>query len=440
MTAACESNGIRAEICSDIFTAIEKVKSRTFSCVIPDWADQPEAGFLLKRARESTPNRDAVGIAIVDHEPTTAEMHDNRLDFLIYRPISVEEADAVLAKACEQMRALSAQDAAEPPAQPDHSGETAQSTSRVEEAEPASHQEQAAGFGEAREAEASTHDETAPDATGDEPREARHPMALRGAIAAVVVVAALFSVWRARDTIQYLSHTPEGASRVLRESMAALFYMNQSGALPVSSAGSDAQQDAYFSRGPANSNAPKPELGIAATESTLVETRIPLRKAFDFPLPTPVFEQPVAPPVHQERAAIPDSMKNSPPIAPPVVVTVNPAQMMPVSAPVRQPDIQSFSEPVALSEQAARARLIHAVDPVYPQEGMGQKLQGAVVLQALIARDGSVEDLKIVRGYFVLGRAAIAAVKQWRFQPYTLNGRAASTQTVITINFSFPPG
>jgi len=80
------------------------------------------------------------------------------------------------------------------------------------------------------------------------------------------------------------------------------------------------------------------------------------------------------------------------------------------------------------------------VNPVYPPEALAQKLHGAVVLQALVGRDGSVEDLKIVRGNFVLCRAAIAAVKQWRFQPYSQNGHAAATQTVITIDFNAPPG
>jgi protein TonB len=121
------------------------------------------------------------------------------------------------------------------------------------------------------------------------------------------------------------------------------------------------------------------------------------------------------------------------------VVTVNPAQMMPVSIPQPQP-VQQFTEPVALSEEAARALLVHIVNPLYPPEALAQKLHGPVVLQAVIGRDGSVEDLKIVRGYFILGRAAIAAVKQWRFQPYSLSGHAAATQTVITINFSYPPG
>jgi len=71
---------------------------------------------------------------------------------------------------------------------------------------------------------------------------------------------------------------------------------------------------------------------------------------------------------------------------------------------------------------------------------MAQKLQGPVVLQVAIGRDGSVQDLKLVRGYFVLGRAAIAAVKQWRFKPYNINGRNLETQTLITINFTYPPG
>ena len=240
--------------------------------------------------------------------------------------------------------------------------------------------------------------------------------------------------------IEYLSRTPEGPARVLRESVAALFYMSPSGAQPVNSAGSDAQQDAYFSRNPTSSNAQTPELGVAATASALPDTRLPLPKAYDFPLPVPEFNPPELPPVHVARAPIPESMRNSPPIARPVVVTVNPAQMMPVSAPQSQPFVQQTNEPVALSEQAARAMLVHTVDPVYPQEGLAQKLHGPVVLQALIARDGSVEDLKNVRGYFILGRAAIAAVKEWRFQPYTINGHPAATQTEITINFSYPPG
>jgi TonB family protein len=445
MAAACESATIRAEVCSDIFTAIEKGKTQAFSCVIADWADQPEASFLLKRARESAPNRGTVAIAIVDREPTAAEMRDNRLGFLIYRPISAEEADAVLAKASEQMQPSSAEDAAESPAGDDDASSAASSAvSAGADAPEYSQQDPPAGSPEANAAHDGDSGQggdggiaTAEDE--EEPRQRRHAIGFRKVSAAVLVLTAVFCLWRSREAIEYLSRTPEGRFRVLRESVAALFYMNQPGALPVGSPGSDAQQDAYFSRAP-SSNAQTPALGVVATESTLIETRIPLPKASDFPLPEPVFEHQEAAPIRVQRAAIPESMRNSPPIAPPVVVTVNPAQMMPVSAPQPQPAMQQFSEPVAVSEEAARALLVHTVDPVYPPEGLAQKLHGAVILQTLIGRDGSVEDLKIVRGYFILGRAAIAAVKQWRFQPYILNGHAASTQTTITINFSYPPG
>src|SRR5208282_2205736 len=112
ITVACESTGIRVDVCEDIFNAIEKGKTQAYSCVILDWAAQPEAGFLLKRARESKPNQNTVAIVVVDHDPSAAEIRDSRLDFLIYRPISAEEAEAVLTKASEKMQPLSAADEA----------------------------------------------------------------------------------------------------------------------------------------------------------------------------------------------------------------------------------------------------------------------------------------------------------------------------------------
>jgi TonB family protein len=438
MTAACKSTGIRADVCSDIFTAIEKGKTQAFSCVIADWADQPEASFLLKRAHESVPNRDTVAIVIVDNEPTHAEMRDNRLDFLIYRPISAAEAKAVLAKACEQMQPSSAEDAAESSAEADARSEGPSTFSVVGDATEHSQADPPAGFPETNVAESDGDGEIARDEGEEESRGRGHALGFRGACAAVLIVAAVFCLWRSRAAVEYLSRTPEGRFRVLRESVSALFHANQAGALPIGSATGDAQQDAYFSRD-TSSNAQTPALGVFATESTLTEVRIALPKAPDFPLPVPVFEHQDAAPIRVQRVAIPESMRNSAPIERPLVVTVNPAQMMPVSVPQPQP-IQQFTEPVALSEEAARALLVHTVNPVYPADALAQKLHGPVVLQVVIGRDGSVEDLKIVRGYFILGRAAIAAVKQWRFQPYSLSGHAAATQTVITINFSYPPG
>ncbi len=442
MTAACKTTGIRAVVCSDIFTAIEKAKAQAFSCVIANWADQPEASFLLKRARESTPNRNTVAIAIVDHDPSPVEMRENRLDFLIYRPISPTEAEEVLTKACEQMKPLSAEDAAgssgDDAASGDKSaggaanGASQHNDNEADQGDGLQQEsaEQAAGDGQIAIDEGEDEYQGEPGA-----RSGNHALWFRKACAALLVLIAAFYLWRSRDVIQYLAHTREGRVQIFRESVEALFYLNQNGAVPNGAA----QQDAYFSREPASPDAKAPDLGVVPTESTVTEAHPTLPKAPDFPLPAPVLDRQEPPPIHQARAPIPESMRDSPPIERPVVVTVNPAQMMPVSAPQPQLASQSFSEPVAVSEEAARGLLIHTVDPVYPPEAAAQNLHGAVVLQAVIGRDGSVEELKIVQGYFALGRAAIAAVKQWRFQPYNVSGHAAATATTITINFSGPP-
>ena len=60
------------------------------------------------------------------------------------------------------------------------------------------------------------------------------------------------------------------------------------------------------------------------------------------------------------------------------------------------------------------------------------------MLQALIGRDGTVRELHLMDGYFVLGRAASQAVKQWHFRPYVVNGRALETQTILTRKFPAP--
>jgi periplasmic protein TonB len=430
LAAACQSAGIRAEVWSDIFTAIEKGKKQAYSCVIADWAEQPEASFLCKRARESVPNRNTVVIAVVDHDPTHVELRDNRLDYLIYRPISVEEAAAVLEKACERMQPPSAEDAAQWAAEDSRASSGASAAPFATDAT----QQHGQQIDPVVFPEWDAEEDCGGTACHEEqPPERSHAIGFRVAGIAVLVLGAAFCLWKSHEILAYLA-TP--GLRGLRESVAARFHPNQPAASIAVSPATEPPPDPYFKPVPDDSNAQTPTLGLVATESTLSETQVPLRKAPHIPLPVPVLEHRDPVPVHKQRAAIPESMKNSAPITPPV--TVSPAQMMPVSA--AQPVVQQFSEPVAVSEEAARALLVHTVNPVYPAEALAQKLHGAVVLQARIGRDGSVEDLKIVRGYFVLGQAAIAAVKQWRFQPYTLNGHAATTQTVITLNFSAPPG
>lgn len=102
------------------------------------------------------------------------------------------------------------------------------------------------------------------------------------------------------------------------------------------------------------------------------------------------------------------------------------------------PSPASSLEPLIVPEETALGWVIHRVEPEYPVQALQQRIDGAVVLQAWVAKDGSVRDLKLVKGYFVLGRAAIDAVKQWRFKPYVQNGKPSEFRTTITLNFRVP--
>ncbi len=95
----------------------------------------------------------------------------------------------------------------------------------------------------------------------------------------------------------------------------------------------------------------------------------------------------------------------------------------------------SSIEPVNLPESVARELLAQPVDPEYPAAARASGQRGSVVLQVLIGRDGAVQEAKFLQGSLVFARAAIDAVKRWRFKPYSLNGRAVSVQSVLTLNF-----
>jgi TonB family protein len=78
----------------------------------------------------------------------------------------------------------------------------------------------------------------------------------------------------------------------------------------------------------------------------------------------------------------------------------------------------------------------HSVRPDYPLLARQMKVQGSVILQALIGRDGAIQDLHVLSGPPILASAAQEAVKQWRFKPHYQGSEAVETQARITVNFT----
>jgi protein TonB len=95
---------------------------------------------------------------------------------------------------------------------------------------------------------------------------------------------------------------------------------------------------------------------------------------------------------------------------------------------------------IRVAAGVAEANLIHDVPPQYPPEAGRKRIEGTVVLLAVIGTDGSVKDVRVESGSPLLAQAAIDAVKQWRYKPYLLNGVPVEIDSRITVNFTMSRG
>ncbi|MGC2171002.1 MAG: TonB family protein [Candidatus Sulfotelmatobacter sp.] len=109
------------------------------------------------------------------------------------------------------------------------------------------------------------------------------------------------------------------------------------------------------------------------------------------------------------------------------------------STPVAVPKIAT-PQRIRVSQGVSQGLLIRRVQPVYPPLARQARIQGTVVLRAVIAKDGSIEDLTLVSGHPMLAPAAIDAVKQWRYKPYLLNGEPVEVDTEVLVNFTLSGG
>jgi TonB family protein len=158
---------------------------------------------------------------------------------------------------------------------------------------------------------------------------------------------------------------------------------------------------------------------VTERESSItVKDELPAPAAAKAP-PTTVAEAEVAAPDPSEAlsamkgaAAVPQAIANPQPIFPFVALPV--------------------------SQGVTGGRLSRKIDPIYPSEARVQRLEGAVMLDALVGEDGNVREVAVTSGPPLLAKAAVQAVKQWRYQPFLLNGKPVSIHNQITIQFKLP--
>ena len=90
-----------------------------------------------------------------------------------------------------------------------------------------------------------------------------------------------------------------------------------------------------------------------------------------------------------------------------------------------------------VSSGVMAGQIITRTQPVYPPIARAAHVSGSVVLHAIISKTGAIQSLSVVSGAEMLRASAIAAVQEWKYRPYLLNGDPTEVETTITVNFSF---
>jgi len=182
---------------------------------------------------------------------------------------------------------------------------------------------------------------------------------------------------------------------------------------------------------------------IASTPAPAPTAPLHEHKATKAPAPAqPASEIPFA--TTTERAALPalevevvagNRHINIPAKSNSIHVDVNSGQTSAAPSVETPHPVVNAGDRVELSPQNTQNVTI-SVPPTYPMLARQMKVQGAVSLQVLISREGSIQELQILSGPPILATAAREAVKQWHFKPYLLNGQPVETQARVTVNFT----
>ncbi len=94
------------------------------------------------------------------------------------------------------------------------------------------------------------------------------------------------------------------------------------------------------------------------------------------------------------------------------------------------------STPVPVGGSIRQPQKLHHVTPIYPDIARSARVSGVVILEAILAEDGTVRDVRVLRSVPLLDAAAVAAVREWRFTPTLLNGTPVPVVMTVTVAFT----
>jgi protein TonB len=253
------------------------------------------------------------------------------------------------------------------------------------------------------------------------------------AIAAVVIIAAGLGYvgWTKLGKNSPASTQPVPASRV---SVQAPAPTTSSSSLPTSATSQVATPTTQQATTPASLTPPagKPSAGASSSPATRIAVANEPAVSKSEPAPLRVKTQPKATRAQAAEEAAPQ-IPNPLGVASASDKTLSGlVASTPVSIPRPAPG------KLKISQGVSQGLLINRVQPKYPSNALAMRIQGAVQIEATINKEGKITNLKPISGDPVLARAAMDAVRQWRYKPYFLDGEPVEIQTQIAVNFKLP--
>lgn len=131
-----------------------------------------------------------------------------------------------------------------------------------------------------------------------------------------------------------------------------------------------------------------------------------------------------------------DALKTAERVKPPEEALAHPPQPDSEKGTPQTPGGDTKVHRVRVGGQVQSARLIYQEHPIYPPLARAARIQGVVRMEAIIGKDGTVQDIKVISGQPFLIESALEAVSRWRYQPTLLSGEPVEVATEVDINFT----
>jgi TonB family protein len=427
--------GLELEVkpCRDIFTAVEWLTSSSFDVIVADLDSGPEAAFLLKNSRELKLNRTAFTIALTSGTSDLTSEEDVP-DLILTKPLISDQVKYAVLSNDRFLTCMKAWVARGDFAQTSGTRRTTERSPRSEQPSPIS-----------------------PVAHSTEPSPAiGHVRFAPTQLTFATLDRKFFRSMSRQSRSRLGSHKSvnHGRNRLVWGTVLSAAFVSAGcifgEPLQVQSVFASVAT-AYKQVLEGSSRKPPPTEDAVSPNSVAPVQAVASRHSAKY-LPSNGLAPSALPTFPDQVSTIPsETLRDSTQFEHDLLPSADSRVQIPESLKLPQPEISARTtsvkhfpsllaqlEPVSLPEDLSRELLLQRVQPSYPEQALKAGLQGAVVLQAWIDRDGSIRDLKLVGGSLLLGQAAVKAVKQWRYKPYLRNGVAVEAETYVTVNFKLP--